>query len=215
MVRNVEISDALRQSPGIGRLASVTSVEDALDRPLGAVLAGGAATRMGGTKATVDLAGRPLIAYPLAALAEAGLEGIVIAKPGTDLPTVGVSVIQEPAEPSHPLLGVTTALQRSGDRSVVVLPCDAPFVTRATVDLLVRAGAPAVTSAGERLHPLIAHYPPDALPGLSSAIERGDSATSAIEALAPVVLELSEREAFNVNTPDDLAYAASIVTRAL
>ncbi|MBK5220825.1 MAG: NTP transferase domain-containing protein, partial [Thermoleophilia bacterium] len=45
---------------------------------LGAVLAGGSGSRIGGAKATVELAGRPLIAYPLAALEAAGVEAVVV-----------------------------------------------------------------------------------------------------------------------------------------
>lgn len=47
----------------------------------GAVLAGGRGSRLGGAKATVELGGRPLISYPLAALAAAGIEAFVVAKP--------------------------------------------------------------------------------------------------------------------------------------
>lgn len=52
---------------------------------LGVVLAGGRGSRLGGAKAMAELAGRPLISYPLTALLEAGLEAVVVAKPGTDL----------------------------------------------------------------------------------------------------------------------------------
>ena len=55
------------------------------ERALGAVLAGGHGSRMGGAKPTAELAGRPLIAYPLAALAAAGIEAFVVAKPSTHL----------------------------------------------------------------------------------------------------------------------------------
>jgi molybdopterin-guanine dinucleotide biosynthesis protein A len=52
---------------------------------IGSVLAGGRGSRLGGSKATVELAGRPLISYPLAALAAAGLDAFVVAKPDTPL----------------------------------------------------------------------------------------------------------------------------------
>jgi len=55
------------------------------DGRLGAVLAGGQGSRLGGAKPTADLAGRPLISYPLAALAAAGIEPFVVAKHSTDL----------------------------------------------------------------------------------------------------------------------------------
>jgi molybdenum cofactor guanylyltransferase len=52
---------------------------------LGVVLAGGRGSRLGGAKPTAELGGRPLISYPLAALAAAGLEAVVVAKSDTDL----------------------------------------------------------------------------------------------------------------------------------
>ena len=69
---------------------------------LGVVLAGGRGSRLGGAKPTAELAGRPLISYPLAALAEVGLEAVIVAKPDTDLPPLDVDVLTEPAEPVHP-----------------------------------------------------------------------------------------------------------------
>jgi CTP:molybdopterin cytidylyltransferase MocA len=45
------------------------------ERPLGAVLAGGRGSRIGGGKPTIELAGRPLISYRLAAIEAAGLGG--------------------------------------------------------------------------------------------------------------------------------------------
>jgi len=78
------------------------------------VLAGGAGTRLGGGKATVQLAGRALVEWPLAALAGARIEAMVVAKPDTDLPALKVPVLREPDEPRHPLLGIVTALRAAG-----------------------------------------------------------------------------------------------------
>ncbi|MGN6816529.1 MAG: molybdenum cofactor guanylyltransferase, partial [Solirubrobacterales bacterium] len=54
----------------------------AADRPatLGAVLAGGRGSRLGGAKAWVELGGRPLYSYPLAAIEAAGLDPVVCVK---------------------------------------------------------------------------------------------------------------------------------------
>ena len=132
--------------------------------PLGAVLAGGAATRLGGAKATVELDGRPLIAYPLRALAEAQLEAIVVAKADSSLPPLDTPVVTEADEPRHPLAGIVAAMRHAGDRSVLVLPCDAPFLSPMLLRVLASATkTTAVRSAG-RIHPLIALYVPEALP---------------------------------------------------
>ena len=202
-------------SEGFGnRNGSFAGVDEA-SQPLGAVLAGGTAERLGGSKATVELAGRPLISYPLAAFAEAGIEAIVVAKLDTDLPALGVAVLTEPAEPRHPILGIVTALAHAGGRPVIACACDTPFITATLLTKLATTPATAAAHDGERLHPLIARYQPSDLPALREALEASRSATSALEALSPALIEAEPRTTFNINTPDDLAYAASIVTRAL
>ena len=50
------------------------------------ILAGGRSSRMGSPKALVELGGRPLVAWVLAAALDAGLEAVVVAKPGSALP---------------------------------------------------------------------------------------------------------------------------------
>ena len=183
---------------------------------LAAVLAGGAGERLGGSKATAELAGRPLVEYPLAALAEAGIDAVVVAKPDTELPpALRVPVVVEPARPRHPLLGVATALDHARGRPVLALACDMPFAGAALLGRLAAAGAPAVVAAGGRIHPALALYPAGSEAALRESVAAGRSATEALEALGPALVEANEEETFNVNTPGDLAYAASIVTRAV
>jgi molybdenum cofactor guanylyltransferase len=172
------------------------------------VLAGGAATRLGGAKASVELAGRPLISYPLAAFAEAEIEAIVVTKADTPLPPLEVRVVTEPREPRHPLLGVVTALAEGG-RPVIACACDLPFMTAEVLRALAAATTTAAVHDGERLHPLIARYEPGALPFLRHALAADRSATSALEALSPAVIEVDARIAFNVNTTADLESAAA------
>ncbi|MDQ6605984.1 MAG: NTP transferase domain-containing protein, partial [Actinomycetota bacterium] len=104
----------------------------ARNEPIGVVLAGGRGRRMGGEKATVLLAGQPLIAYPLQALAETVAEVRIIAKPDTELPNIaGVTVWIEPESPRHPLVGIVHALALAEGRAVLVCACDLPLVTPA------------------------------------------------------------------------------------
>jgi len=179
--------------------------------PLGAVLAGGAATRLGGAKATAELAGRPLIHYSLEALAQAGMDAIVVAKEDTTLPHLAAEIITEPSQPRHPLAGVVVALNHAHPRPVVTLPCDAPFVSPMLLRVLASASsATAVRSAG-RTHPLIALYMLANLERLEQAVTAGQSATKALESLDPAYIEAPESETFNVNTPQDLARAEKIL----
>ena len=57
---------------------------------IGAVLAGGSARRIGGGKATVELHGRPLLHYPLAALRMALDQVVVVAG---DMPFVSRDLV--------------------------------------------------------------------------------------------------------------------------
>src|SRR5688500_10381340 len=98
------------------------------ERVIGAVLAGGASRRMGEPKALVELAGRPLIAHAVDAVADAGLEPVVVAKPDSPVPDLGVTILDEPAEPQHPLCGIVAALRYADTRPVVVIGCDMPLV---------------------------------------------------------------------------------------
>ena len=180
---------------------------------VGVVLAGGAGTRLGGAKPAALLAGRPLLAYPLAALRAVLSEVAVVAKDDTDLPEVGdgVCVWREPDEPRHPLAGIVEALRRAEGRAVVVLACDLPFVTSDLVRALATAdagGAPAlVATTPERgLQPLCARYEPAALAALAAFDPHG-RAIAQIQALNPATLSVPDAQLRNINTEADLTAA--------
>ncbi len=199
------------------------------------MLAGGRGERLGGRKALVELGGRPLIEYPLAALAEAGLEALVCAKPGEEIrrlrgslagpgataqPRDGVRLLEEPAQPRHPLCGIVAALRAAEGRPIVLLACDLPFVPAGLVHLLAEAPEPLVLPApGGRPQPLFARYASSLLPRLEAALEREEPLVRTVEPLRPRLLgteELKrfgdpERIFFNVNAPKDLRHAASLL----
>ena len=130
--------------------------------PVGVVLAGGAGRRMGGAKASMPRAGRPLIAYPIAALRAVLAPVAVVAKRDSDLPSVGyrVEIWREPDEPRHPLVGIIEALRRADGRSVVVLACDLPMVTPDVIRALAEAppAAAVLARAGDSVQPLCARF---------------------------------------------------------
>jgi len=204
-----------------------------MKRTLGVVLAGGVGSRIGGAKASAELHGQPLIAYPLAAVAEAGLEPLVCAKPGQSLPFCAspagsdraeepqneIRVLEEPAEPRHPLCGIVAALRAGEGRPIVALACDLPFVPAALIRALAEAPEPLVApSLGGRLQPLCGRYEPSLLPELEAALGREEPLTRTVEGLEPRRLEGEELERFgdperillNVNNPDDLRRAESL-----
>lgn len=186
-------------------------------QPLGAVLAGGRGSRLGGAKATVELAGRPLLHYPLAALAAAGLEHCVVAKPGSELPPLdGTPLLLEPAALSHPLCGIVTALRASRAGVVVAIPCDMPFLAPSLLEQLAAAPEPLVVlcRAG-RVQPLPGRYAAMLLPELEAALAREEPLRHTATALGARVLGEEElarcgdprRLLFNVNDGADLRRA--------
>jgi molybdenum cofactor guanylyltransferase len=189
---------------------------------LGAVLAGGAGSRLGGAKAMAELAGRPLIAHPLAALAAAGIEATVVAKPDTELPPLEVPVLREPDTPRHPLLGIVVALRAAAGRPVVAVACDLPLATPALLAELAAAPEPLVAAApGGEPQPLLARYAPALLPELEAALAREEPLRRTVASLRPRLLGDPELARFgdpaelllNVNDFSDLRRAGDILAR--
>lgn len=176
---------------------------------LGAVLAGGAASRMGGLKAGALLDGRALVEYPLAALLARLDEVVVVAKAGTELPELpaGVGRIDEPEVPVHPATGVVAALKAAAGRPAVVLACDLPQVDGAAVDALLAepAGGSLVVAAAAagRVQPLIARYEPGAL-GRLDGFDPELSMTSLALGLGASLVALPDEAALGVNDEAEL-----------
>jgi molybdenum cofactor guanylyltransferase len=203
-------------------MPSRTSAGDRNEALVGAVLAGGRSSRMGRPKATLELAGRPLIAYPLESVAAAGLEPIVVAKKDSELPDLDCRVISDEDGRSHPASGIAAALEAAGG-PVVVLACDMPFVPAQLVSVLAQLTARiALVKVDGRTQPLLACYEPGVAAGLERAAERDEPLREAIDALDPLVLGPDELAGFgdpnwivfNVNDPGDLATAERLMAPA-
>jgi len=166
------------------------------------------------SKAALSLAGRPLIAWPLEAMASVACDRlVVVCKPSTVLPVLnsGAERWDEPAEPQHPLAGLTFALERAGS-DVLVCAGDMPFVDAALFEAVKEAarcepGARAVVAeAGGRMEPLLGVYRPSGLPALRAA-EEDARLTAVVEGLDPVRVPVSAGAVRSVNTPEQLAAA--------
>ena len=175
---------------------------------------------MGGSKATVELCGRPLISYPLQSLREVLGEVAIVAKPDTELPSLpGVTVWIEPPLPSHPLVGVVQALALAERRPVLVCAGDLPFVPPELVARLATTDpgpAPAVVVAcGGDVQPLLGCYQQRALALLGPAARSAElPVRAAVAAIGPRLLQIDDSEVlFNVNAPEDLLQAAAILDR--
>jgi molybdopterin-guanine dinucleotide biosynthesis protein A len=188
------------------------------EQPVGVILAGGRGRRIGGSKATVELGGRPLISYPLRAMTAALEEVVVLAKADTQLPSLpGATVWIEPQLQHHPLIGITQAIGLAGGRAVVVCAADLPFVTPALIRRLAvedAGGRPAVVAAaGAAMQPLLARYEAEAL-RLLPVSPGNRPLQDCITEIGPMRFEVDDPEAlFNVNAPEDLLRASAILDR--
>ena len=170
----------------------------------------------GGSKAAMMLAGRPLAAYPAAALAGVCERVAVVCKRDTELADLeGVERWDEPASPRHPLTGIVHALERAGS-AVLVCAADMPFVTPDACRTLLQAagaaaGAPAVVAAAAGvLQPVFGLYEPAALEPFAAA-DQDAPLTRTVESLDPVRVALPPALVRSVNTAEELAEAEELL----
>jgi molybdopterin-guanine dinucleotide biosynthesis protein A len=180
---------------------------------IGILLAGGKGSRLGGrSKATIEVAGRPLAAYPAAVLTAICERVAIVAKPATELPPLdGVERWDEPDEPRHPIVGIVHALEHAGGEPVLVCAADMPYVTAEACQALLTGAAgdnaaAVVGVAGGVVQPLFAIYAPAALEPLSAAAENA-RLTDVVESLEPARVAVPPPIVRSVNTPEDLAEA--------
>jgi molybdopterin-guanine dinucleotide biosynthesis protein A len=164
---------------------------------------------MGGGKPVRELAGRPLIAWPAAALEEAFRSVVVVAKVSTELPALpGVERWDEPESGHHPALGIAHALARAGE-PVFVCAADMPFVTAEacrSVAARLGEGRAAVAVADGVMQPVFAAYAPSAAEALRAAPP--DAALiRTLDSLEPELVELPAAVVRSVDTEEDLARA--------
>ncbi len=200
-----------------------------MTRPLGVILAGGLATRMGGgDKALRDLQGRPILAHVIERLEPQVAEMALNANGDParlvkwDLPIIPDSIDGF----AGPLAGVLAGLDwaaTQGATWIVTVAADTPFFPTDLVERLT-AGAEAqgtaialaATPEGDRInrHPTFGLWPVALRDDLCAALQDG---------LRKVVLWTDRHGAatvafptdpfdpfFNINTPEDLAAAEAL-----
>lgn len=184
-----------------------------------AILAGGAAKRLGGRdKGLAPLLGRPLIACSLdAASAMAPTSVLIVANRHVDEYRLRAETISDAVTGySGPLGGVAAALAACATPWLITLPVDCPDPPR---DLAARLLAFAVNAAcdavvahdGERRQPLFALYRRELAGSAAAAAAQGQGPSAWQDAIGARELDFADRRAQfrNLNTPEDFAaYAA-------
>ena len=192
---------------------------------MGAVLAGGASSRMGTDKAFIEIAGVPMVARAVGALRAAGAAPVlVVGGDSARLGGLGLDAVPDRYPGEGPLGGVITALEALdslGDAemgAVVTLPCDvkAPEAAaiRSVMGGLVEAGRPladlVVPLGGGAPQWMHAGWRLSCLPRLSAAFTAGVRApVEAARQLRTVTVEVPGASWFaDADRPEDLTASA-------
>ncbi len=190
-----------------------------------AILAGGAARRLGGAaKALLPLGDRRIIDRQLAALHAVTRTVFIVAPDPSPYAGLGLRVVPDAVDGAGALGGVYTAIVESPARRTLVLACDLPFVTPALFRALAapeRADADLVIPRTARgLEPLCAVYAKACAAPILERIRRGALQASELAAdvrvseIGPEVLAAIDEDGqlfANVNTPHDYARAVALI----
>jgi molybdopterin-guanine dinucleotide biosynthesis protein A len=184
---------------------------------VGAILAGGAARRLGGVaKGLIEIDGVRMIERVARALRPVTERIVVVSSiEGAEDWLAGAEVVTDEQPGIGPMGGIASALRATGG-DVLVVAWDSNFVRTALLVPLLTAeiGNDAVVwRLPSGIEPLIALYRQSALPTIDAALARGERRARDIVSLLRVrtLTELpvgcSVESFFSVNTPDDLARA--------
>jgi molybdenum cofactor guanylyltransferase len=191
-----------------------------------AIQAGGRSERMGGDKALVQLAGRPLITHVLERAAPLGDEVLVTTNSPDDYSFLGLRLVADEQPGAGALAGLQTALRAARHDVVLVLACDLPFVCVPLLEYMLRLASQAdavIPRWRGEFEPLHAVYRRTCLPAVDLALTEGRRRMiSFLPAVRSTVVEEDQVAAFdpqgltffNINTPDDLQTAERILATA-
>ena len=180
----------------------------------GAVLAGGASSRLGRDKALIELDGLTFVERAADALAQSGAAPIgVIGGDEERLARLGLSVIRDGWPGRGPLGGILTAFAWSPLPIVAVLACDLPFVgpdvVVALADALDSSGGDAAIAYTSAREPLCAMWRIDRCePVMLAAFTAGERAVHrAADRLTVCDVPVDHSLLLNVNTEEELSAA--------
>lgn len=185
--------------------------------PVGAILAGGAARRLGGVaKGLIEIDGVRMIERVARALRPVTERIVVVSSiEGAGKWLADADVVTDEQPGSGAMGGIASVLRATGG-DVLVVAWDMNFVRSGLLGPLVTAGIgndAVLWRLPSGIEPLIALYRQSALPTIDAALARGERGARDIVSLLRV-LTLTElppgcsvESFFSVNTPDDLARA--------
>lgn len=187
----------------------------------GAILAGGEGRRIGGRKALVEIAGRPLIAHVAAPL-RAGVSRLCVVGDSEAATALALDAIADaPNVPRGALSGIASGLDwamRGGAEWIAIAPCDTPFLPFDLVPRLhaaaTKAAAPAACARTEDgVHPLVSLWRVTIAQALKHALSAAPypAAHSFVAQCGAAYETFAATDLMNVNTKADLELARRLV----
>lgn len=180
------------------------------------ILAGGRATRMGGSdKGLIEFLGSPLVARISAAIESQAAELMINANRNLDrYQQLGYRVIQDNlAGHQGPLAGMHAALCAAAHPWLLTIPCDGPFVAADYAGKMLRAATEqkvklAVAHDGARMQPVYSLIHRDLADSLEQFLSNGERKIDKWHAqhdFATVDFSAEASMFININTPAQLA----------
>ncbi len=174
---------------------------------MGAVLTGGASTRMGTDKAMLLVDGIPMaVRVALAMRAAGAAEVLAIGGDAHALTALGLAVVPDAYPGEGPLGGIITALRAAGDGTVMVTACDMPWIAAQHITPLVDALESSDVDVALSTQHLHAAWRATALPALEKAFANGErSPKRALALVSSVTVALpSGTWSVDLDSPDDI-----------
>ncbi|MCP1673623.1 molybdopterin-guanine dinucleotide biosynthesis protein A [Natronocella acetinitrilica] len=183
---------------------------------VGVVLAGGRATRMGGTdKGLIEVGGTMMVEHVLRRLRPQVDRLLINANRSHPVyAQFGHPVVADAmADFAGPLAGMAAAMDAAGDGYIVTVPCDSPLVPPDLVERLFSAlqrekATIAVAAGAGRLQPVFALLPCQLRGSLQQFLDSGERKIDrwyAQHAMAVVDFDDAPETFLNINTPEERA----------
>ena len=198
------------------------------------ILAGGLSTRLGQDKGLVQLAGKPLVRHVLDKTKNLVEETLVVVSSKTQAEKYekvlgsDATILVDNAEAHGPLAGANVGFREASGTYSLLLPCDAPFISRDILQLLlelcINKNAVIPRWPNCNIEPLQAVYCTEAaLRASNEAVSSGEVKMQAmvdklrgVRYVSTLVLEQLDPELntlINVNTAFDLKKAEAMLNR--
>jgi len=198
------------------------------------ILAGGFSQRFGQNKGLIELSGKPLVLHVLDKALHIVDEVVVVVSSDAQRRAFScalhdeVDVTVDKYEKQSPLVGALTGFERVRGKHSLLLPCDTPFISNRVLslllDLCINRNAAIPRWPNEYIEPFQAAYrTQSALRAAETALEEKKLDMQSmilhmtrVRYISTLVLRQMDPKLltfFNINTPEDLKRAESILKR--